>query len=284
MITIRDGGDGEPFRKITNWEDITERPNFEQKVDPKKIKLKQIVGHYSIDPQQPCGLKNCGTNHNRGYLVEVEGGIVTNIGNICGKRYFDVDFTNLQRAFKKDYNAQRYREELTKTKHQLAGIKKQIEDLRNGDHKGDWCYKNMHQHVSRLFPLSITDSLIKRSNRGNGVVEKDIMLTGKDKAIAEQAGNKDGFKTETVFIINGITSVVSYKKIKKILNVYLGEELVAFSQVDIETADFETLKRWNNWSNKIERRLREVKVLIDECNRFLMPANVNNIRRYQSYL
>lgn len=270
---------------IENWKkEVRDRPNYQLKVDPKKIKLKEIVFPYFTNTAQQCGLKDCGRFHNRGYIVETDCGTEMNLGNVCGSKYFGADFKHITSAFSRKMNAMYYREELLERKLQLVVLRKQVQDLKKGDHNGDWCYENMHMHISRLLPQSIEESLVRRAKRGSGIVVRDVRLTGKDKAIAEQAGNKDGFKSETIFTINGVTSVISYKRLRKIINVYLGEKLEEFSELNIESADFDTLRKWANWSNKINERLIEAKKLIQECNRFLMPANIENIRKYQGYL
>ena len=67
MILISE--DGKTLVSIDSWDEIIERPGFKQKVNPKEVVLKQIIGRYHIDPKQPCGISSCGTAHNMGYLV-----------------------------------------------------------------------------------------------------------------------------------------------------------------------------------------------------------------------
>lgn len=269
---------------ITDWEEICTRPKFEQKIDHEQIKLKEVIRPYHIMPQQPCGLKECGTSHNHGFLIEMDDGSETNIGHLCARKYYDLEFKFANRSYKIRRNAKQYREDLISTKFRLDLIRKQVQELKYGDHNGEWCYDNMRKQMLRLLPSSISESLTIRAKRGNGIVSKDVSLTEDEKQIAKQMGKKDQFKTEAIFIINGVTSVTSYPKIRKILDVNLGKKLEAFSQLDIQSADYKELKQWSTWSNNIDRWLLEAKNLIEECNRFLMPANIKNIRKNQHYM
>jgi len=281
---IRLSEDGKTFVDIQCWEDIIERPGFQQKLNPKEVKLKRIIGQYSINPKQPCGLKNCGTKHNRGYLVEAEDGLETNIGNVCGGKYFGVEFKELQNVFKMDSNAQRYREEIIEKQNQIHAIENTIKSLREGDYKADWCYDGVHSHMTRLFPEFLSDRLISRAKRNNGIVTKEVALSNEERELSSQAGDKSAYRTEQLFVIYGVAAAVSYKKIRNILATFFGGELDTFKNLDVETLDYNSLKTWHNWKNRIDHQLNKLREIIDDCNRFLAKSNIEMIRKYKDYL
>src|SRR5580704_1957839 len=102
MITINT--DKGLFR-IQTWADVSTRPGFTPNLDPVAFPLKAIIGRYVFGDQVRCGLKNCHTMHNRGYIVTAASGQETNIGKDCGKTYFSVDFEHVKRQFDLDMDA-----------------------------------------------------------------------------------------------------------------------------------------------------------------------------------
>src|SRR3546814_1412159 len=116
MITIN-GEKG--FVRIESWDDIESRPGFAKDIDPRSVKLKAIIGSYTFSDYIPCGLSTCHQPHGNGFLVVTVDGRETNIGRICGKRHFSVDFVQMSRVFLKDLRAQQNREFLWELKHRL---------------------------------------------------------------------------------------------------------------------------------------------------------------------
>lgn len=98
-------------------------------------------------------------------MVVAENGIETNIGNVCGKRIFGVVFTELNKRFTQETNAQRYREKITATINQLPAIQSKIDSLREGNFGADNSLKKMHWQISKGFELATLDALKSRSKR-----------------------------------------------------------------------------------------------------------------------
>ena len=282
MILISE--DGKSYVLVESWEDVVTRPGYKSKLDPKKIKLKQILGKYHIDPKQPCGISSCGTYHNMGFLVLCEGGIETNIGHRCGKNIFGVDFQAMEREFTKDINAQRYRDNIKTFQNKINNFDSKIQYLRTGDHQGDWCYKKMHFYATRGFEQGILEALHVKAKSRDRNITKIIQLTAQEQEIARETGNTDTFKTEVVGTINGISAITKYKKIRNLLNDKLGQDISAFKLLNVDTLKYDQLKYWNNWINQFDKRLLELELIITECNRFLLKSNLDEIRKNKHYL
>lgn len=137
--------------------------------------------------------------------------------------------------------------------------------------------------MTRLFSDSITKPLLRRAQKKEAVVEKGVRLT--EDEIASQVGlGGSRFRTETIYIISGISAVASYKKLRSILKTYLGTELEVFRSINPDIEGYEGLRRWNNWKNKIDSRLAKAESIIADCRRFLEPSNIRNIRANQGLL
>ena len=282
MILLSEDGKG--FVIIKSWDDVTERSGYKKQIDPKEIKLKQIIGRYHISPRQPCGISSCGTKHNKGYLILCEGGIETNIGNKCGKRIFGVDFQDLERIFTKDTNAQRYRQNISTFKNRLPGYKSELVQITNGQKQGLWCYKQMHWHMSKGFEEATLTALNQKSKRGDNVIQRERALSHREIEIAREAGNKSTHDIDIVRRINGLSAVHNYKKLKTLLNYIFIEDYETFLTLNEDEMDHRALKRWNRWVNMFENRITKTKFIIEECNRFLLPDNIQGIRSYKHLL
>lgn len=101
-----------------------------------------IIGRYALGDQVRCGLKNCHTMHNHGYIVTAENGQETNIGKDCGKRYFSVDFEQVKRQFDRDMDAMENRDLLWSLTFKLGEIGERIMPPRAGAKGADWIFKN----------------------------------------------------------------------------------------------------------------------------------------------
>ena len=279
MIIVSE--DGKSLVKIQSWDDVIERPGYTPKVNPESIKLKKIIGRYHIPIQHPCGISSCGTSHNKGYLVVCEGGIETNIGHRCGKRIFGVEFQTLEKTFTKDTNAQRYRQRIGEVKNQLPNFKGSIEYLRSGENQAYWCIEKVRQYATTGFEENTLKALRDRARRGEAVVSKSVALTAAER---QAAGGKTNFRDDRIGIISGLSAFISYKKLKTIVDVQLGSELEAFEELDEDRLNFSELRRWNNWANMVEKRMRSARDIIQDCQRFVTPSNIEFIRTNKRHL
>lgn len=96
------------FGSVKTSADLRAIPGYLAQVDfsdESVRRLEEMLDGYDFtrEDEYPCGIKGCATKHQHGYVVRTTDGILTNIGNRCGKKYLDLDFTRV----KKDYRAKR---------------------------------------------------------------------------------------------------------------------------------------------------------------------------------
>lgn len=96
------------FGSIRTPSDLLAIPDYKPKVDFSESagrRLEEMIDRYdfSKENEYPCGIKACATKHQHGYLVKTSDGILTNIGNRCGKKFLNLDFDRV----KKEYKARR---------------------------------------------------------------------------------------------------------------------------------------------------------------------------------
>jgi hypothetical protein len=87
-----------------------------------------------------------------------------------------------------------------------------------------------------------------------------------------------------VFTINGLAAVKNYRKLRSTVQIELGSELENFGALKPEEMTHKDLRSWSNWANRVDIRLREARNIIEDCKRFLLPSNLDQIRRYKRML
>lgn len=278
MIVLNEEGGG--LVEVSSWDELFERPHYKSDVDPKQVKLKDIIGVYTLNPKHKCGLSNCHTPHHKGYIASFDCGSETNIGHVCGSKYLEgVSFETAKRDFKRRSNAVRYRENLSEVMHQLDGRMAQINDIWMGQTGAEKRQGFVHGWMTTGFDQTTVNRLLERSKRGESVIYQSKTITDEDeKDIAELVGGGSSFSNEAVGVISGIRAVKDYKRLRLILQEQLYSQMLAFSQLDIESLTFDDLSRWSKWANKIEHRLAEAKEINEECGRFLRQDNIQLIQ------
>lgn len=283
MIVISEDGRG--FEEIESWEDLFTRPGFVEKVDPNKIKTKDIIGRYRLPPDKhPCALTTCQQPHFRGYIVKLEGGEITNIGHICGERRFGVIWTQMERRFKRIVNEAQRREIIRATQYRVGSVQGQVQELREGEWGGDAIYKKIHHQYGSLLDSSTQRKLADRARAQNNIVNRVTRRTEEEIRDARIIGDTSEFNEEYVFTIAGIRALITYKKLRTILNTRLGSELEKFGGLDVDSLDYKELRQWSQWSDRIDTNLNDARTILEDCKRFLVPSNIAEINKYKSLL
>lgn len=93
------------FNLITNFEEITSRPNFVEKVtiargEDVQNTISDLVGFYVLRDFVSCGISSCGKKHQKGYIAALHDGNEIIIGHKCGKKHFGVSFDEKAKQFK----------------------------------------------------------------------------------------------------------------------------------------------------------------------------------------
>ena len=129
-------------------EEFKIRPAWRDGLDPAQHALRDIIGDYSFAKKNAlaCGLKNCRTIHQNGYVVVTVDELETHIGNRCGTRYFGVSWGRLSSAYDQAVDARETEEWLISVLSQretliakarellqaLYSVNENIRDIREG--------------------------------------------------------------------------------------------------------------------------------------------------------
>lgn len=97
------------IRKVGSWSELEGLPGFRQ--EPVSVALMvagELVQDYDMPiagGMKPCGIVSCSTPHRKGYIVRLADGTVSHIGNKCGKRWFDADWSQQLSRYRERRNA-----------------------------------------------------------------------------------------------------------------------------------------------------------------------------------
>jgi len=269
--------------RIKSWKELFSRPKFKRPIDPKKTKLKEIIGDYKLEPKNPCSLSNCGTKHNYGYLITCGDDSESNIGNICGRREFP-EFVIKLNVFRREKNAQRYLDNINTKRAELPAIKKKVEYLASGARQAEWCYEQMKAQDTKAFDQTTANSLREMSKRKDPYIRRQRNLAESEREIAKETGASTNFQEEQIAMIAGISAITDYKKLKNLFKKPLGENLSIFKTIDMTAADHNQLLRWHNYANNIDKNIKKAESIIEDCHRFLTRQNLSTIAKHKQFL
>lgn len=275
--------------RIESWDDILSRPGFLQSVDPKAIKLKNIIASYDFEAMVPCGLANCHQPHGKGFLVVTECGHETNLGNVCGKKNFSVTFTRMKHAHLNELRAQENREALHAAQSRLDGMREEVAALRGGDHGATW----IHGRVSLLLgkrvglPSSVTALVRDLSRRPDGAIFSDKAVSQADQADRQAAQEVAGldrraplqrFERVRVGNLDGHIALQPNLCLREIVVLTIEPFLESISNVDIDKLSQHALRKLaksaGEWNSTIQR-LRDA---VTAGTRLLTKANITQLK------
>lgn len=268
--------------RIERWDDLLDRPAFEQKLDRTRHELKAIVGHYQFFDKVPCGLSDCGVPHNRGYLVETTDGRETNIGNVCGKIYFGAVFEALKANYERAKTEADNREAVTRFLANLPALKQQIAHLRTQSKGANWIYEGVEALHGRCpgcaqSVIKEVATLVKARRpmltRQRPATEREISLM--EVAQGRDVGSGPYYVDEPVAQIAGIDALYAENDLKKLLVYDLQMELKRLEEEDVDVMSFAKLKHWAKWIGTVEATLERARVAVDSGRRLLTADNLH---------
>lgn len=285
MITLnKDGG----LVRYADWSAIQSLPGYVQDLDPSRHKLESIVGRYAEKEEVRCGLSNCHTPHQRGYVVRTEDGHVTNIGKDCGRTYFGVDFETMSRNLDRDIENAENRERLWSFSFQADEVDAQIQNIRREQRGADWVHAGVQYLTtrSRGCPDPIVDrvtSMVKvRSNTLTAqrqltereIEELEAALAGSPGQHSDRRLPRPQYREEPIGTIDGFSALYPENNLRELLVLELEKGLQDFRMVDINSLISSELRRWVRWVNSVDSTCERARDIVDDGRRLLTSTNL----------
>lgn len=285
--------------RLESWSDIEGRAGYSDELDPAQHKLSSIIGQYAFQAQIRCGLTNCHTAHNRGYLVVTQSGRETNIGKDCGKRYFGVEFENLAAQFDRDMREKLARENVGNFLLRLDETQRRLKDLLESERGGIWVYKTSRPLVepARGVPTDIVRAVAAMLKTGQSLLTKDRPATERETQLAEAGGNRvkrPHVIAEPVAEIRGLDALREENDLRKLLIVDLDTNLKALEGLNVDTMQPADVAQWSKWVNSVDASFDRAEAAIRSGRDLLTAANLRpfeqilkepeDVRRFGTFL
>jgi len=276
---------------VENWDDITSRPGFVANLNPREHTLKAVIGQYQFKEKIPCGLSNCHTPHNKGYIVSTEGGAETNIGKDCGRAYFGIEFENHARKYERDLADYENRLALHRFSFQIETIRELVHELRSGERGGDWCYKVAQPlHASnRGVPEIISRKIGAMLKAQQRVLSISRQATAAETEALEAVEGRPVPRPHTIedpiAEIRGLDALDPENNLKQLLVLKI-EEIKEFEGKEIDSMSSKELRQWAKWADTFDEALEKAQTAIVAHRALLTPENLepSDIANFDAYL
>lgn len=284
--------------RLKSWQEMYERPRFEQEVNPENVEITRIISKYDMGEKGRCGLSTCKTPHKKGYLVlckRKQGSslpIETNIGHLCGSNIFGHSFEEHEKAYRKDINTLRFRELIVDHLCNLTEYKERLQYLRKG-YEGRVAYAKVRNFINghELKAPELT-KLKRRAATGQSEIVHIQHATEAEVEMEEvrlgrelDKRERDSLTTSTTLgYIAGVKAVSDYTKIKSELEEELPTLFEDLEPIEPELLVYQQLEEWSKRLNGLENRFNDVVAIIDECKRFTQPDNIEFVKRHSGLL
>lgn len=268
--------------RLESWDDVLSRPGFKTDIDPKTTKLDRIIGNYNLSTYQLCGLSVCRTLHGKGYLVATRDGHETNIGKDCGKKYFDVAFTSMEKVFNKDLRNKERREALSAFQNRIPSIEAQIQVLLEGTIGAKWINKQVRFLVDPLkgLPSPVTAVVNGLVRRRAGTLTRSRVTTQeeRDRLRAQGAATKrdQQYVDEVVGQLEGISALYPENNLRELL--VTGMDMLAVIKVaDVDSLKDKALRDLAKWIISVDPTMARAEETIEAGRRLLTKNNLQQL-------
>lgn len=265
--------------RLKSWEDMHGTPGFTRDLDPKAVQLREIIGVYAFDTRQPCGLKSCRQPHGNGYLVTTTDALVTNLGSVCGKNNFSVAFTNLQKAFDRDFQAKERRERLGTLKSRISGVLETIESIKASASPFYTAIRYLCGDSGSM-PQVVVNSVRDMRRSGDGAISLTRKATKQEQELALATGNaRRGtpyYVTETVGRLVGIGAISATANFRTTLQ-ELESALHKLNAQDPDSISDKDARHLDKITGGLDSRIEQLQQSVDLLRTFTTRQNLSQL-------
>lgn len=261
-----------------SWAEIEEIPGYIKGLDPAKHKLKAIIGSYHLKDIH-CGLSECNSPHDKGYIAQTQSGAVTNLGHICGEKYFGIDFTTFANLHNREVTAKSHRDLLSTFSLQLYDLENEIKSLRLSEYGADWIYLTSQNLINRgkECPDEVVQSIIAMIKSRSNILKKSRLASEEEIKAAEFSQtrvSKPYYIEDNIAVISGLDALFEENQLKKLVIIELEEKIKPFKKLKIDNLSHKELATWAKWVTSVESTKDKIKASIDAGVNLLRSSNL----------
>jgi hypothetical protein len=275
MITIRKDKE---LVSVETWQELEGRTGFVPRLETSEHKLRSIIGSYQLAAEIQCGLAGCNQRHAKGYIVATATGFETNVGNLCAKRYFGIEFETQRKQFDRDILEHENRKALWAFHANIDAVYARIASLRQGGM--DAVYKKSRPLLgpTKDCPYEVVRRVATLIKTRNPILSATREATAAEiEAIEGREGIKlssPHFVEEPLGEIAGLQALYPENDLKQLVIMELQVNLDAFRALDIDRLTFEELKRWVKWTTAVEPTLIKAREIVGYGRQLLGAINL----------
>lgn len=267
---------GEDIVEVDSWEKITSREKFSIDIDLKGQKLEKIIGYYELPDKMKCGLKKCHKPHYTGFLVLTNEGNETNIGNRCGKTFFDVDFKTMSTEFLRDLEYSKLKFQLTEAKKHVFSYWQKINALALGYQHVEWAIK-LHLQINDSAVIGHTAYRLLRDMfaSGSGNVMSTRPPTDDEIQLAQVAGRPVPRTIDVVVgFVDGIEFMSPDNNLQRLYYQDLRGTIQALQDCDLEKLSRTQMQPIARGLNSMDNNVAQLIQLRDLAREFFKQDNL----------
>ena len=261
--------------RIEAWDEIQDRPGFQKRIDPKKVKLKAILGSYQFKEKVHCGLP-CNQPHLRGYLVETEDGAETNIGKDCGKAHFSVNFEEMRINFDRDLTRKDRQETIGRFKARLPDVLRELQELKDEGANSLYRLSRPLVELNRGVPSRIVSAVGDMIRTGSNDVYVDREATQKEHEEREvQAGRslpKPQFVRDRAGSVSGLGFFSTELDLRRLIAEDIEPMLKTIESIDELNARDRDLGGAAKWIGELDSKFDSIRKAI-QLGRILLTRD-----------
>jgi hypothetical protein len=262
---------------IQSAADITSRERYKAPIDPAANPFKRIVRHYWLRIPIQCAIKSCRQPHNDGFLVELVSGDETNIGHVCGKKYFGMSFAEGVDNYRRDILGPELRQKLLLSKNSIRSILPKVEELCAEE---EATLGRQKRNFRRLFP-QLCKVLSQRAARGQSTITQARQRPHDEieRLVALNPGTpRDRFVYEEVTVaqIKGLKTFE--ENLHELLHGQLREPIEEFLLGNVALMTVEQLIKTDTWLRYIDETLSRAESAIADARAFFSEDNIESLR------
>lgn len=264
---------------LERWSELEEMAGFSSSLDPSITELQEIIGRYKGEHGTvKCGLKSCQTPHSKGYIISTQSGNITNIGHVCGKKYFGVDFETMSNKLDMDFDDKENRELIDKfSDTDLPSLQdwiKEKQKISSSINKGlnPIRYGRAGEKIPKIIQSTIFH--MQKNKTAQLTIERELTQSERELAETSNNSNRNQFKTEIVGIIKGIECLYPENDLNILLK-QLKEEIEIFLNLNPSNLTHKELKRWVKWIRETPITKQKIENSILYAQLFLTYENLS---------
>lgn len=184
------------------YADLEIRSDFRKSLDPSAHKLSLVLSDYHFAKSVPCGLSQCHTAHQTGFLVRTTTGLETAIGHVCGKKIFGEEVWDIA---SQKYRRERERLDLLARAREIQSsapaVQQAVEALMGSQFGVRWV-RDVRKTISSLLGEDLFGNLGTAHRRGQLAVTQVRKRSDAEMDHMAEASKRprESFRSETVVI------------------------------------------------------------------------------------